>query len=382
MKISIITVCLNSVKTLERTIQSVLKQSYDSLEYIVIDGGSTDGTVEIIKRYEEFISYWVSEKDHGLYDAMNKGLKKSTGEIIAFLNSDDWYEENTLVKVNSYFERFSPMILAGKINTLQKGKWTKYTGALDSDKENIHMAMIYRQPATFVHREIFDQFGGFNTYYKIAADFEWMLKMYDSGVEIMEVEDAFTNFSSSGISHTNIDLTIREAREIALEALDKCNKYSRQDKEEWRRKINRCYDEQQATAEIKKIIRNQQLSDYLELKSLMMQYFTEQSYVVWGVGIIGEDVYYLMIQLDIEVDFFVDKKAENTAQLFHNRQVSAPQELVHGKKVIVASLEYEDEIVRQLDEKGFCEKRDYVLYSRILLKLVETYMECYLNHEY
>lgn len=381
MRISVITVCLNSVRTIERTIQSVLKQSYDGLEYIVIDGGSTDGTTAVIKRYEEFISYWISEKDSGLYDAMNKGLAKSTGEIIAFLNSDDWYEENTLVKVNSYFEKCNPMIMAGRVNMLQKGKWTKYIGALDSDKENIRMDMIYRQPATFTLREVFDQLGGFNTRYKISGDFEWMLRVHDSGMEIMEVEDVFTNFSSTGISNTNLDLTIKEGREVALEALDKCERYSRQEKEKWRRKINRYYDEKQARADLRRIIRNQQLSDYSELKSLVLNYFTEQSYAVWGIGIIGEDMYNLLTQLGLEVDFFVDKKADGTALIFHNREVLAPQKLLRGKKVIVAVLECEDEIVDQLDEMGFQKDRDFILYSTILQKLMEAYEKCYMNIE-
>lgn len=257
MKISVITVCLNSAKTIERTIQSVIKQFYDRLEYIIIDGGSTDGTVEIIKRYVDNIDYWISEADDGLYDAMNKGIAKSTGEVIAFLNSDDWYKENTLAKVNSYFEKYNPMVLTGRVNTLQKGKWAKYIGALDCNKENIQMAMIYRQPAMFVRREVFERVGIFNTDYKIAADFEWMLRVYDAEIEIMCVEDVFTYFSSTGVSNTDTDRTIREARKIALDALEHGEKYSLQEKETWRRKIIRCYDEQQATVEVKKIIRTE-----------------------------------------------------------------------------------------------------------------------------
>lgn len=382
MKITIITVCLNRENTIEKTIQSVINQGYDGLEYVVIDGGSFDDTVDIIRRYERNLTYWISEKDQGIYDAMNKGIAKSTGEVIAFLNSDDWYKENTLAKVNSYFEKYNPMVLTGRVNTLQKGKWAKYIGALDCNKENIQMAMIYRQPAMFVRREVFERVGIFNTDYKIAADFEWMLRVYDAEIEIMCVEDVFTYFSSTGVSNTDTDRTIREARKIALDALEHGEKYSLQEKETWRRKIIRCYDEQQATVEVKKIIRNQQLTEYLELRFLMLEYFREPSYVVWGIGIIGEDMYNLLMQLGLEVDCFVDRKSSRIVQTFHDRKVIAPQELVRGRKVIIASLEYEDEIAVQLDEMGFHEKADYILYSSILSKLVETYMECYLGHEY
>lgn len=381
MKISVITVCMNRVSTIEKAIQSVINQEYKELEYIVIDGGSIDGTVDIIKKYEKYFTYWISEADEGIYDAMNKGIAKSTGDIIAFLNSDDWYEDNTLARVNSYFEKYDPMILTGKVNMLQKGKWTKYIGVLESDKENIRMEMIYRQPATFVRREVFDQLGGFNTRYKISADFEWMLRVHDSGMEIMHVEDVLTNFSSAGISNTNIDLTIRESREIALEGLNKCERYGRREKEEWRTKINKYYDEKKARMDIRKIIRSQQISDYSELKSLVSSYFTERSYVVWGIGIIGEDIYNLLTQFGMEIDFFVDKKANESALLFHNREVLTPQRLAYGKKVIIAVLECEDEIVDQLEEMGFQKSRDFILYSTILSKLVETYEQCYMNME-
>ena len=91
MKVSIITVSYNSARTIEQTICSVLAQNYTPLEYIIIDGGSTDGTVDIIRSYEKQITYWVSECDGGLYEAMNKGIQRATGEVIGILNSDDWY---------------------------------------------------------------------------------------------------------------------------------------------------------------------------------------------------------------------------------------------------------------------------------------------------
>jgi len=379
MKISVITVCLNSVKTIERAIRSVQNQQYDDLEYIIIDGGSTDGTVEVIKQYEEFVSYWISEKDEGLYDAMNKGIAKATGEIIAFLNSDDWYEKNVLVKVSSYYEKYNPMILTGRVNILQKGKWEKYVNIWENDKENIRMAMIYQQPATFTHREIFDRLGGFNTSYKIGGDFEWMLRVYDAGTEIMFVEDVFTNFSPMGISSRKADQTVREAREIALDALEKCERYDSLQKAEWREKINSLYDKEQAMADVKMSIRNQRLTDYPQLKSSMLEYFTEKSYVVWGTGIIGEDMYRLLMQLGLDAEFFVDRKADSNALTFHGRNVLSPQKLTQHYKIIVASQDYENEIVDELNAMGFQIGKNYILYSNILSTLTEKYREYYLT---
>ena len=103
--ISIITTSLNSSKTIEKTILSILNQSYDNIEFIIIDGDSSDDTINIIKKYEKFIDFWISEKDHGIFDGMNKGIKISTGDIIGILNSDDIYTKDALLLAKKYFEK-------------------------------------------------------------------------------------------------------------------------------------------------------------------------------------------------------------------------------------------------------------------------------------
>ena len=112
---SIITVTYNAERWLERTILSVLSQSYPNIEYIIIDGGSTDGTVDIIKKYEERIAYWVSEPDKGIYDAMNKGIQKATGEWINFMNAGDVYAANDVLVQLMQCEHSEARILRGNI---------------------------------------------------------------------------------------------------------------------------------------------------------------------------------------------------------------------------------------------------------------------------
>lgn len=125
MRISIITVSYNSAGTIERTIKSVIQQDYGDVEYIVIDGGSTDGTVDVIRKYEKKIFFWLSEPDEGIYDAMNKGIRRATGEIIAFLNSDDWYQKNILSEVAEQFQDNNTQIVCGDVYYHQERKHYK-----------------------------------------------------------------------------------------------------------------------------------------------------------------------------------------------------------------------------------------------------------------
>ena len=142
MKITVITVCYNSKDSIENTIRSVIEQGYEELEYIIIDGGSTDGTVEIVRGYNDYITYFQSEPDNGIYDAMNKGLRHATGEVIAFLNSDDTYEPYTLNMVADYFATDTIDVLAGEVNQICNGKILPPNES-DKDIEELHFYMIY-----------------------------------------------------------------------------------------------------------------------------------------------------------------------------------------------------------------------------------------------
>lgn len=215
MKITVITVCFNSVKTIERTIKSVLAQNYSELEYIIIDGGSTDGTLDIIRKYKENLSVWISEPDDGLYDAMNKGLAKATGEVFAFLNSDDYYTENVLERVNEYFKTDDVDMVSGNMyicaeGTVKKAVYDK------SNRENLFFGVVYPHPALFAKRELYIKYGGFDTSYKIAADSDWVMKVCLNGAKVICVEDYFTYFSDGGISSRKQYLALEEEYRMAL----------------------------------------------------------------------------------------------------------------------------------------------------------------------
>ena len=201
IKISIITVVYNGEETLEQTIQSVLNQTYKNIEYIIIDGGSTDGTLDIIRKYEQKISFWVSEKDNGLYDAMNKGIRVAKGEIIGMINSDDWYELNAFeIIVESYLGNPTKKIFHGdRYNILVNGK--KNIRRFNSSRfKFLYYSMTYNHPSMFVHREIYKGMK-YNTSLKALSDYEFVLTQYLKDKNLFHyIPLPYVNYRLDGIS--------------------------------------------------------------------------------------------------------------------------------------------------------------------------------------
>jgi len=198
-KISIITVVYNGQEYLEQTIRSVLGQSCAQVEYIIIDGGSSDGSVDIIKRYEDRIAYWVSEKDAGIYDAMNKGLRHANGELIAFLNASDWYyDENVLSRVAELSRQYPDA--DAFFGALQYEDMICGTSRLVPAPRPWSDALVeYTHPSAFVRSHVFDILQ-FNTAYPVAADREFFIRMQRAGMKMHAVGAVFTCFRSGGMS--------------------------------------------------------------------------------------------------------------------------------------------------------------------------------------
>ena len=183
MKVSIITVCYNSEKYIKTAIDSVLNQDYKNIEYIIVDGDSSDNTKDIIKSYGNKISKFISEPDKGIYDAMNKGIKLATGDVIGTLNSDDLYVDNKVVsKIVSEFNKSDAQILYGNLFYVKKDNtnsivrnWKTGKYRPDSFKKGWHPA----HPTFFVKNDVYKKFGFFNLNYHLAADFELMLRFLE-----------------------------------------------------------------------------------------------------------------------------------------------------------------------------------------------------------
>lgn len=203
MKITIITVCKNAQNAIEKTIKSVVDQDYKNIEYIVIDGKSTDKTQSIIKKYKDKISTVISEPDNGIYDAMNKGIKISSGKIINFLNAgDNFYKKDTVSDILRLFRKYKSDIIYGdavlydaqntKSNILKRHKFVDYI--------SLSRWSICHQ-AIFTKKIIFDKYGKFNEKYKIAADYDWLLRLYiKNKVNFLYTNKVVVRYSIGGIS--------------------------------------------------------------------------------------------------------------------------------------------------------------------------------------
>ena len=182
MKISIITVCYNSEDTIQDTIKSVLTQTYPNIEYIIVDGASNDATLSIINSYKSKISKLVSEPDKGIYDAMNKGVQLSTGDIIGILNSDDFFEDDNVVEAiaQSFEQRPESDLIFGDVvfvNPKRLDKIIRHYSASHFKTWKLRFGWMPPHPATFIRYTAYQKTGFYSLDYKIASDYELFIRL-------------------------------------------------------------------------------------------------------------------------------------------------------------------------------------------------------------
>jgi glycosyltransferase involved in cell wall biosynthesis len=212
VKISIVTPSYNQAEFLETTISSVLSQGYPNLEYIIIDGGSTDGSVEIIKKYEKYVTYWISEKDQGQSDALNKGFRAATGEIVGWLNADDLYLSGCFNAIAEFFGTHPECdVVYGDY------RWINEGGAVLQNRREIgfdlfvlkYLHILYiPTTATFFHRRVFDDRNFLDTAYRYAMDYDFFLRLALKGYRFYHLKEMLADFRW----HTmNKSLAVRDA---------------------------------------------------------------------------------------------------------------------------------------------------------------------------
>lgn len=194
-KISVITIVFNAVDVIEATIISVLNQRYPELEYIVIDGGSEDGTLKILEKYRGQIDILVSEPDEGISDAFNKGIRLASGQLIGLLNADDRYLPGALMAAAEAFR--GKGVYYGRMEVLENGR---PNGTYYPDHYQLEKDMTLCHPATFVAAETYEKYGLYRTDFRYAMDYELMLRFKTSGVDFYPVDYTFTAMSAGGVS--------------------------------------------------------------------------------------------------------------------------------------------------------------------------------------
>ncbi len=180
MNISIITVCYNSAATIEKTIQSVVAQTYKNIEYIVVDGNSKDATVAIIKKHRDKISKWISEPDKGLYDAMNKGIALATGDLIGILNSDDTFNSITVIEevANFHIQNNVEASVGNIIQHKENGEIVRLYSSKYWSPEKLKIGFMPPHPSIFFKKDLFDRFGNYDLGFKIGADYELITRFF------------------------------------------------------------------------------------------------------------------------------------------------------------------------------------------------------------
>ncbi len=207
MKVSLITIAYNSAATIEDTIKSIVAQEYSNIEYIIIDGGSTDNTLSIIEKYKESISTIISEPDKGIYDAMNKGVQNATGDLVGILNSDDIYTDNKVVSniveaIGNKDSIYADLVYVNRDNT---DKVTRYWKSGKYRKGIFKKGWMPPHPTFFIKKSCYDQYGIYNLQLKSAADYELMLRMlHKHNISVAYLPEVITKMRVGGQSNITV----------------------------------------------------------------------------------------------------------------------------------------------------------------------------------
>lgn len=355
MKITVITVCFNSADSIEGTIKSIIEQHYVELEYIIIDGGSMDGTVDRINKYKEYITYFHSETDTGIYDAMNKGLHYATGEVVAFLNSGDQYKPDTLNKVADYFKTDTIDVLAGEVNRMCNGYMLPQKKG-NINPEELHFHMIYCHQGLFMRRKVFDILNGYNTNFKLAADYELTLRAHNFGFKFKKVSDVFAYYNVDGASQTRCYQCTQEFKKIALRNIGEHG-------EELLEQILRRFNLDAAFQQ--NLINLVCKEDSYYVKS----FFEGYSHVyIWGTGDIGSKFLELLLRSGIKIRGFIDSYYHMESKWCF--PVFSPNQLSSDAFVCIGTQKYEDDIIQWLRDRKFtCGQ--FITYTYFLKKMLE-----------
>lgn len=215
--VSIVTIVLNGEEDLRKTMESVLHQSYAPIEYIVIDGGSTDKTISLIRHYDEEIDYWVSEPDNGISDAFNKGILAAAGRYIGLINAGDWYEPDTVARVvEAFLAKPETGVVCGALQ-FWDGLNREYI--CQSVPQLLARDMTITHPTCFVRADLYRRFGLYEENYKFAMDYKLLLRLKVQGVRFAALESVLANMQHAGVSEVHWKKALQETHQARVELL-------------------------------------------------------------------------------------------------------------------------------------------------------------------
>ncbi len=362
MKFSVITVCLNSEETIEKAIKSVINQQGIETEYIIIDGGSNDNTVGIIRKYAHMLAYWHSEPDGGIYDAMNKGISVATGDIISFLNSNDWYAEGALASVSQKMTEGDFDLVCGRVAHIQNGVVVG-TSFKPQDERELYYRMFYEHPGIFSKKSVFTQFGGFDLQYKICADYDWLLRVYNAGVHIAYLDALLTYFSLGGAS-SGLQAA-EEKKEICLKHLPDIfyEKYHDRIIETYNRAML-WHKYQNALADIQ--------SNRMLREQIKAELFALDRCTLFGTGFIARACCKLFEMIGIEILRVCDNDEKKQGGKFLEFIVESPKCIQPEERIVIGSTLYAKNIRNQLESLNIPKILDFTdIMQRVISRVEE-----------
>jgi glycosyltransferase involved in cell wall biosynthesis len=214
LKISLITVTYNADRYIARCIDSVIGQAYDNLEYIIIDGGSSDQTVEIVHGYQKYVAHFVSERDNGIYDAMNKGISLASGDIVGILNADDYFaDENVLSAVAETFQSPDIYIVYGNLEFVNaEGRSVRKWQSGEYLTLKLNWGWMPPHPTFYCRRQLFVAHGGYSHRYGSAADYELMLRFLRLGYSVRYLNKVMVKMETGGVSNRSLKNRLKAMR--------------------------------------------------------------------------------------------------------------------------------------------------------------------------
>lgn len=374
-KVTIITACRNSADTIEQTILSVINQTYSNLEYIIIDGASTDDTIEIIKRYEHKISFWISEPDTGLYDAYNKGIGMATGDIIGTIDSNDWYALDAVEKAVSYIEAHNVSWSYGDLITIDVNGVQEYCRGDRTMHRGI--AQWFDFPTVFAKKELYEKYCSFDLQYKIFADMEWMLRIRCHNVPCCYVPHVMAYYRMNGLSsipqHTHTHL--KESKRIFHRMGEKFAFGSKA-----REKIKQVdgnfreylYARYLTFRVIKYQFAKRFLHELLRIKE-------KNCFVMWGAGAECHAILPLLKKISIMPRIFVDEDRKKQGKLIEEIMILSKENVAESDFVIISSNKFFQGIKQNLRDMGKEENRDFMLLADLKSLIVREYVHKFMR---